>query len=72
MNKHVKGPSKIPNIYDLYAEITHEGGVSNGHYSTFAQNKGSWYWFNDHAVSEVAGDNENLTSANAYIMFFKR
>jgi hypothetical protein len=59
-------------IYDLYAISNHSGGMSGGHYTTFALHfeTGKWYHFDDSRVSEV--QTNQLQTSFAYMLMYKR
>ncbi|KAL9658083.1 hypothetical protein ABK040_012997 [Willaertia magna] len=61
-----------PLLYDLYGISCHTGGLSGGHYYSYAKNStdGKWYCFNDQSVSQLQ-ENEIKTS-NAYLLFYQR
>lgn len=58
--------------YDLYACVCHIGGVSAGHYTTYAQHPYThqWHYFNDSFVSKQSPLEEDYS--NAYILFYKK
>lgn len=58
-------------IYDCYAVSNHYGGLGGGHYTAYAKNNGSWFYFDDSRVSEVKDENEVISSA-AYVLFYRR
>ncbi|KAG5360374.1 Ubiquitin carboxyl-terminal hydrolase 12 [Yarrowia sp. B02] len=61
-----------PLIYDLIGVDNHMGGLGGGHYTAFAKNfvDGKWYHYNDSNVSPISED--QLVTANAYLLFYKR
>ena len=65
-------------IYDLFAINNHTNfskfgfnGISFGHYYSYCKNitNGKWYDYNDESVKEI--DEEDLITADAYILFYK-
>uniref|UniRef100_A0A3Q2EIZ1 ubiquitinyl hydrolase 1 n=1 Tax=Cyprinodon variegatus TaxID=28743 RepID=A0A3Q2EIZ1_CYPVA len=58
--------------YDLIAVSNHYGGLRDGHYTSYAQNKDSaqWFYFDDSKVT-VASEDQIMTSA-AYVLFYQR
>jgi ubiquitin carboxyl-terminal hydrolase 3 len=63
--------SNSHSIYDLAAVIVHHGsGTSNGHYTAYACNGGTWMHFNDSSVKEV---NEQIVAdCKPYILFYTK
>ncbi|XP_038154331.1 ubiquitin carboxyl-terminal hydrolase 11 [Cyprinodon tularosa] len=61
-----------PSRYDLIAVSNHYGGLRDGHYTSYAQNKDSaqWFYFDDSKVT-VASEDQIMTSA-AYVLFYQR
>ena len=63
--------SNSNSIYDLAAVIVHHGsGTSNGHYTAYAYNGGTWMHFKDSSVKEVT---ENVVKdVKPYILFYTK
>ncbi|KAM4737720.1 ubiquitin carboxyl-terminal hydrolase 11 [Anableps anableps] len=61
-----------PSRYDLIAVSNHYGGLRDGHYTSYAQNKdsGQWYYFDDSKVT-YASEDQIVTNA-AYVLFYHR
>uniref|UniRef100_A0A1A8N702 ubiquitinyl hydrolase 1 n=2 Tax=Nothobranchius rachovii TaxID=451742 RepID=A0A1A8N702_9TELE len=61
-----------PSCYDLIAVSNHYGGLRDGHYTSYAQNKdnGQWYYFDDSKVT-YASEEQIVTNA-AYVLFYHR
>ncbi|XP_037832828.1 ubiquitin carboxyl-terminal hydrolase 11, partial [Kryptolebias marmoratus] len=61
-----------PSRYDLIAVSNHYGGLRDGHYTSYAQNKdnGQWYYFDDSKVT-FASEEQIVTNA-AYVLFYHR
>ncbi|KAM4563774.1 ubiquitin carboxyl-terminal hydrolase 11 isoform 1-T2 [Odontesthes bonariensis] len=61
-----------PSRYDLIAVSNHYGGLRDGHYTSYAQNKdnGQWYYFDDSKVT-YATEDQIMTNA-AYVLFYHR
>ncbi|XP_062855298.1 ubiquitin carboxyl-terminal hydrolase 11 [Trichomycterus rosablanca] len=61
-----------PSRYDLIAVSNHYGGLRDGHYTSFAQNKdnGQWYYLDDSKVT-YAKEEQIVTNA-AYLLFYQR
>lgn len=61
-----------PSRYDLIAVSNHYGGLRDGHYTSYAQNKdnGQWYYFDDSKVT-YASEEQIVTNA-AYVLFYHR
>ncbi|KAL6119028.1 usp11 [Pungitius sinensis] len=61
-----------PSCYDLIAVSNHYGGLRDGHYTSYAQNKdnGQWYYFDDSKVT-FAREDQIVTNA-AYVLFYHR
>ncbi|CCH42352.1 putative ubiquitin carboxyl-terminal hydrolase 12 [Wickerhamomyces ciferrii] len=59
-------------IYDLFAVDNHWGGISGGHYTSKVKNfvDNQWYNYNDSHVSPTSV--EDLISAEAYLLFYRR
>eukprot|EP00605_Chrysophyceae_sp_TOSAG23-4_P000558 GSChrysophyteH1.ASY1.ANO1.631.1 assembled CDS len=70
--------------YDLYAVVHHIGALGGGHYvattresrkphssPAMANLSDRWLLFNDGQVSSIS-DNNDVTSASAYVLFYKR
>uniref|UniRef100_A0A8B9LEG6 Ubiquitin carboxyl-terminal hydrolase n=1 Tax=Astyanax mexicanus TaxID=7994 RepID=A0A8B9LEG6_ASTMX len=64
--------SEPPSRYDLIAVSNHYGGLRDGHYTSYAQNKdnGRWYYFDDSKVT-CAKEEQIVTNA-AYLLFYQR
>lgn len=63
--------SNSNSIYDLAAVIVHHGsGTSNGHYTAYACNGGSWMHFNDSSVKEVS--EQIVADCKPYILFYTK
>jgi len=73
MSPWVKGPQKIPPVYDLYAVSNHYGGMGGGHYTAYAKNKedNKWYTFDDSHVSSIP-DPERVKTTAAYVLFYRK
>ncbi|XP_014906287.1 ubiquitin carboxyl-terminal hydrolase 11 [Poecilia latipinna] len=65
-------PEEPPSRYDLIAVSNHYGGLRDGHYTSYAQNKdnGQWYYFDDSKVTYASQD-QIVTNA-AYVLFYHR
>ncbi|XP_075993530.1 ubiquitin carboxyl-terminal hydrolase 11 isoform X2 [Genypterus blacodes] len=61
-----------PSRYDLIAVSNHYGGLRDGHYTSYAQNKddGLWYYYDDSKVTN-AREEQIMTNA-AYVLFYRR
>ena len=63
-------------LYDLVAVSNHMGGLSGGHYTTYALNQadGQWYHFDDSQVSRVDARyaQQTIVSPDAYVLFYQR
>mmetsp|Transcript_21063 Transcript_21063/g.51529 ORF Transcript_21063/g.51529 Transcript_21063/m.51529 type:complete len:708 (+) Transcript_21063:130-2253(+) len=61
-----------PVSYDLYAVVRHSGGLSGGHYVTYAKSHitGRWFNFNDRSVTEVTP--ETVSNQQAYVLMYVR
>uniref|UniRef100_A0A672HZB2 Ubiquitin carboxyl-terminal hydrolase n=1 Tax=Salarias fasciatus TaxID=181472 RepID=A0A672HZB2_SALFA len=64
--------SEPPSRYDLIAVSNHYGGLRDGHYTSYAQNKDNalWYYFDDSKVT-YAQEEQIVTNA-AYVLFYHR
>lgn len=64
--------SEPPSRYDLIAVSNHYGGLRDGHYTSYAQNKDNalWYYFDDSKVT-YAREEQIVTNA-AYVLFYHR
>jgi ubiquitin C-terminal hydrolase len=72
LSKYVIGYNKDSYIYDLYGVCNHSGSVLGGHYTAFVKNANNkWYHFNDTSVSEVAMEQQIITS-KAYCFFYRK
>jgi len=72
LSKYVIGYNKDTYIYDLYGVCNHSGSVLGGHYTAFVKNANNkWYHFNDTSVSEVAMQQQIITS-KAYCFFYRK
>ena len=61
----------VSTIYDLYGVVNHFGSLNGGHYTAYGKNpNGNWYNFNDSSVS--GANKKELTSAAAYMLFYRR
>jgi len=74
----IVGPSATASHpYDLFAVACHLGGMSGGHYTSFAVNSEGkepvWLKFNDEAVSSVSFNQElDEISRQSYVLFYKK
>ncbi|XP_077370232.1 ubiquitin carboxyl-terminal hydrolase 11 isoform X2 [Festucalex cinctus] len=61
-----------PSRYDLIAVSNHDGGLRDGHYTSYARNKdnGQWYYFDDSKVAYAR--EEQIMSNAAYVLFYHR
>lgn len=69
------GASSAP--YELYAAACHWGGMSGGHYTSFAVNnegkEPQWLKFNDESVSSVSMNQElDEVSKQCYVLFYRK
>ncbi|XP_053360263.1 ubiquitin carboxyl-terminal hydrolase 11 [Clarias gariepinus] len=64
--------SEPPSRYDLIAVSNHYGGLRDGHYTSYAQNKdnGQWYYFDDSKVTYAK--QEQIVTNAAYLLFYHR
>jgi hypothetical protein len=60
-------------IYDCYAVSNHMGGMGGGHYNAYVRNMttNEWWCHDDSSVSKVNDPNQ-VKSAAAYVLFYKR
>lgn len=56
--------------YDLFAVINHNGGLSQGHYTSYVKEDGSWYRCDD--VWVTAADEDEVLASQAYMLFYRR
>ncbi|XP_067270443.1 ubiquitin carboxyl-terminal hydrolase 11 [Pseudorasbora parva] len=70
--KKTMNSTEPPCRYDLISVSNHYGGLRDGHYTSYAQNKdnGQWYYFDDSKVT-FAKEEQIVTSA-AYLLFYQR
>ncbi|XP_056121251.1 ubiquitin carboxyl-terminal hydrolase 11 [Rhinichthys klamathensis goyatoka] len=70
--KKTMNSTEPPCRYDLISVSNHYGGLRDGHYTSYAQNKdnGQWYYFDDSKVT-FAREEQIVTSA-AYLLFYQR
>mmetsp|Transcript_48065 Transcript_48065/g.112321 ORF Transcript_48065/g.112321 Transcript_48065/m.112321 type:complete len:2082 (-) Transcript_48065:260-6505(-) len=74
----IVGPSATASHpYDLFAVACHFGGMSGGHYTSFAMNSEGkepvWLKFNDETVSSVSLHHElDEISRQSYVLFYKK
>ncbi|KAG8188600.1 hypothetical protein JTE90_005955 [Oedothorax gibbosus] len=66
------GPFSDELIYDLQACVCHFGGVSAGHYTSYAKHAvtNEWYYYNDENVKKEAPKTDDCV--NEYILFYQR
>ncbi|KAL6549259.1 ubiquitin-specific protease [Orobanche hederae] len=59
-------------IYELYALTNHFGGMGSGHYTAHIKllDENRWYNFDDSHISPI--NEEEVKSAAAYVLFYKR
>lgn len=59
--------------YNLYAFISHIGSFSDGHYVCHWKDldKSKWYFFNDHICKEINFDEPEISSNQAYVLFYQ-
>ncbi|XP_034690367.1 ubiquitin carboxyl-terminal hydrolase 5 [Vitis riparia] len=59
-------------IYELYALTNHYGGMGSGHYTAHIKllDENRWYNFDDSHISAI--NEEDVKSAAAYVLFYKR
>ena len=76
LRQYVQDPavrdSPTPVYYDLYAVSNHYGSLNGGHYTATAYNSEAkkWFDFNDSSVSGTSVD--EVVSAGAYLLFYRR
>ena len=59
-------------IRDRFGICNHLGGTKGGHYNSYIKNlNGKWYLYDDTEVLEMT-DVENLVTANAYCLFYRK
>ena len=65
--------SNKSNTYALYSTVRHSGGLSGGHYYSYAKNhlNNMWYRFDDDRVYWV-DDTAEVLKSNGYILFYER
>ncbi|XP_019848743.1 PREDICTED: ubiquitin carboxyl-terminal hydrolase 32-like isoform X2 [Amphimedon queenslandica] len=57
-------------IYDLFAITVHSGILGGGHYTSFAKNPNSnWYYYNDSSCKETTED--KVSSESPYMLFYE-
>jgi hypothetical protein len=57
-------------IYDLFAVTCHNGVLGGGHYTSFAKNPNSkWYYYNDSTCKETT--EERIMSESPYLLFYE-
>ena len=72
MRKYIDGYNSADYIYDLFGICNHLGGTKGGHYNSYIKNlNGKWYLYDDTEVLEMT-DVENLVTANAYCLFYRK
>lgn len=71
-NRNPDGSFKEQIIYDLYAISNHYGNMGFGHYTAYAKNHitGYWYDFDDSSVTKMSPD--QLVTGAAYNLFYVR
>nr|XP_018899838.1 PREDICTED: ubiquitin carboxyl-terminal hydrolase 15-like [Bemisia tabaci] len=59
-------------LYDLYACVCHNGGVTAGHYTAYTQHlqTSEWHYFNDASFNKQKPQEEDFS--NAYVLFYKK
>ncbi|XAR60858.1 Ubiquitinyl hydrolase 1 [Bertholletia excelsa] len=67
---HKKNPRH--QFYELYALINHYGGMGSGHYTAHIKllDENRWYNFDDNHISPI--NEEEVKSAAAYVLFYRR
>lgn len=69
LRKYCVGYNKVECMYELMGISTHEGNMTNGHYSAFVKKGQQWFYCNDEIVKSV--DNKNyLVTKCAYCLFY--
>ncbi|XP_010525436.1 PREDICTED: ubiquitin carboxyl-terminal hydrolase 5 [Tarenaya hassleriana] len=61
-----------PQLYELYALTNHYGGMGSGHYTAHIKllDENKWYNFDDSHISQINED--DVKSAAAYVLFYRR
>ncbi|XVF41010.1 hypothetical protein PTKIN_Ptkin01aG0246200 [Pterospermum kingtungense] len=64
--------SSRPQLYELYALTNHYGGMGSGHYTAHIKllDENRWYNFDDSHISPI--NEEDVKSAAAYVLFYRR
>ena len=72
LSKYVSGYNPNSYVYDLFGIGNHSGGLSGGHYTSFAKSpNGNWIHYNDAFVSYVK-DEKQMISPKAYCLFYRK
>jgi len=76
MGAHTLNPALKGTMYDLYAVSNHSGGMSGGHYYSYAKGgsgpiaERDWYEYNDSTVRKMSAD--KVRTKAAYVLFYQR
>merc|ERR1712183_179894 len=62
--------SRVTRVYHLYGVVNHIGGMGSGHYTAYVKCCGRWFCCNDERVYAIS--EEDVVSANAYLLFYER
>ncbi|WCJ28722.1 Ubiquitin carboxyl-terminal hydrolase 5 [Euphorbia peplus] len=59
-------------LYELYALTNHYGGMGSGHYTAYIKllDENRWYNFDDSHITHI--NEEDVKSAAAYVLFYRR
>jgi Ubiquitin carboxyl-terminal hydrolase len=74
LSKIVKNSGGGAYKYDLYAVSNHCGGLTSGHYSSYALNRfdDEWYSFNDAKYEKIDPHSTFEFSSSPYLLFYNR
>ena len=72
ISEYVVDPKEKDNCkYELFGVCNHSGSLSGGHYTAYAKNNGTWYYYNDSHVSNESYS-MRIKSSEAYVLFYKK
>jgi len=73
LGKFISGYSSFPTQYQLFGICNHIGIANGGHYNSFVNTDGQWFYCDDTSIQLVPVEQyKNMVTEHAYILFFRK